>query len=72
MKNVTKWKVYDWAGNDVGSPEFDYFDDASDWISETIDKVYGLNLTDDEYDQQRDEYQITDVTSDEDRHETAS
>jgi len=62
----TKWKVYDWANNDVGSPEFDHFDDASDWISETIDRVYGTDLSDDEYDEQRGEYVIHDVTSDED------
>ena len=62
---MTKWQVFDWYGNDVGSPVFDYFDNASDWISETIDRVYG-NLTDSEYDEQRGEYQIIEVTSDED------
>lgn len=65
MKNE-KYKVIDWAGNEVGSPIFNYFDDASDWLSELIDRVYGKNLSDDDYDLQRGEYEIVEVTSDED------
>ena len=64
-RQLVKWTVKDWAGNDVGSPEFDHFEDASDWIDETIDRVYG-ELTDEEYDEQVGEYVIYDVTSDED------
>lgn len=57
---TTQYKVYDWAMNEVGSPTFDHYDDASDWITETIDKVYG-ELSDQEHDQQRDEYCIIEL-----------
>ena len=63
---MEKYKVLDWAGNEVGSPIFNHFDDASDWLDELINKVYG-DLSDDDYDLQRQEYVIHDVQSDEDR-----
>lgn len=60
---IAKWKVFYWANNEVGSLIFHNFEGASNWISETIDRVYGANLTDDEHGQQRDEYSIIEVTS---------
>ena len=57
--------IYDWAGNGVCNKVFDYFDDASDELDRMIDRCYG-ELSDDEYDTQRGEYQIIEVTSDED------
>ena len=65
LKLTVKWTVKDCNANDVGSPEFDHYHDACDWIDTTIDRVYG-ELTDDDYDEQRGEYVIYDVTSDED------
>ena len=54
------FKVYDWYGNEVGSPIFRNYDDASDWITELIEEVYG-NLSDNAHDIQRDEYQIIEL-----------
>jgi hypothetical protein len=55
-----KYQVFDWYGNDVGSPVFEHWEDACDWITETIDKVYG-ELSDNDHDIQRDEYQIIEL-----------
>ncbi len=56
-----EYKVYDWAGNEVGSPIFDDWNDACDWMSQLVDKVYP-NLDDNEHDEQLGEYQIIELT----------
>ena len=60
MVKKAEYKVYDWASNEVGSPIFNNYDDASDWITSNIEKVYG-DLSDNEHDIQRDEYQIIEL-----------
>lgn len=51
---MTKWKIVDWAGNDVntGGETFDTFDDGWAWIQEFVEDeerhedLYVISFTD--------------------------
>ena len=66
MKSVTIYRVFDWANNEINSPVFSDFDDACDWLNRHIEKLYGKDLSDDRWDEEIGEFNIVDVTSDED------
>jgi len=54
---MSKWKIIDWAGNDIES-FFNSFDDASDRLINLVYEVYGENQSDDEFSENIGEYYI--------------
>lgn len=57
------YTVKDWANNIITDEEFKTFDDASEHLDRLIDKLYGKDLSDEQYDIERGEYSIDEINN---------